>query len=307
MIDIRKIEQEAALWGIPVLDRMELDVQVFGNIDVFGDPVFEAGPDEDWRGQVAQVLIDHALFSKAGRFIECCRYAHLYECTGPGKHPLFAPIRCDLRFCSYCAPRQFARLIAKYEPILKAVCARREKGFLLREITLTSRNTGTLTSEQIKQFNSDVKRTLKTLMRGVKGWGAIWCDEVGFGNTNLHAHILFYGPYISQVQIADVWREISGNEVVWISKAHKSGGTALIYMLKYVSKPPAKDPEQIGLLEVAFHGTRRVHALGVFYNFPVEHEDRDCTEWKSCPHCGAEVRKVLGSVRIEKAIWDGRT
>ncbi len=292
MIDVRKFEKEAALWGISVRDRMELDVQVFANIDAFGDPKFSDDANDEWRGQVADVLIDEGLMSKAKRFLECCRYAHLFECLGVVIHRLFCPICCDLRFCPYCAPRQFARLIAKYEPILKSVCARMEKGFLLREITLTSLNTGSLTAEQIKKFNRDVKTTLKFLMRGVNGWGAIWCDEVGFGNTNLHAHILFYGPYIPQAQLAKIWQQISGHKVVWVAKAQKRGRSALIYMLKYVSKPPATDPRQIGLLEVAFHGTRRVHALGILYNFPTSDTDHECDEWKSCPHCGAKITRV---------------
>ena len=113
----------------------------------------------------------------------------------------------------------------------------------------------------------DIKKTLKALMDGVKGWGAIWCDEVGRENTNLHAHILFYGPYIPQTRLAEVWNEISGHQVVYIKESHKRGANALLYMLKYVSKPPTSDPSQIGHLEMAFHGTRRIHALGLFYNF----------------------------------------
>jgi hypothetical protein len=89
--------------------------------------------------------------------------------------------------------------------------------------------------------------------------------------------------------------------------ARKSGAKALIHLLKYVSKPPASDPNQIGLLEVAFHGTRRVHALGLFYNFVGEDTDNVHSEWDTCPHCGAELTKLPGSTRIEKAIIDGRT
>ena len=194
MIDIAKAEAQAVEWGISLREWMELNVRVSGNVDVFGIPEVIDRLDKDWRGKVADVLIDNDLSHKANRFIECCCYAYLYECKGDEKHKLFSPIYCDLRFCPRCAPRQFARLIEKYEPILRAISAHKKAGFRLREITLTTRNTGSLNRSQTKEFNRNVKECFKSLMAGVKGWGAIWCDEVGFDNTNLHAHILLYGP-----------------------------------------------------------------------------------------------------------------
>jgi ribosomal protein S27AE len=307
MIDVAKAEAQALEWGIPLLDWMELQVQIYGNVDAFGHPDIDDELDEEWRGRVAQVLIENNLFSKANRYMECSRYAYLYECKGEEKHSLFSPIYCDLRFCPRCAPRQFARLIEKYEPILRAVSAHPKAGFRLREITLTTRNTGSLTPAQIKRFNLDVKKTLKSVMRDVDEWGAIWCDEVGFNNTNLHAHVLLYSPYLPQSELAEVWNRISGHEVVYITEAQRSGGKALIHMLKYVSKPPANDPGQIGLLETAFHGTRRVHALGIFYNFAGGDTDNVHSQWENCPHCGAGLTKLPGTARIERVILDGRT
>jgi hypothetical protein len=107
-------------------------------------------------------------------------------------------------------------LVKKYEPILKSVESSAKPGFRFREITLTSRNVGSLSPLQVNEFNLEIKKTLKFSMRKVTGWGAIWCDEVGFDNTNLHAHIIFYGPYISQKELARTWKKISGHQVVWI-------------------------------------------------------------------------------------------
>jgi len=306
MIDVGAAEAQAASWGIPLRDWMELHVRILGNLDPFGHPNLDDEPDEEWRGRVAEVLIQHQLAAKANRFMECSRYACLYKCKGPEEHDLFSPIYCDLRFCPRCAPRQYARLIEKYEPIVKAVAAQRKAGFKFRELTLTTRNTGSLSATQVKQFNRELKETLKILMADVRDWGAIWCDEVGFNNTNLHAHVLLYGPYIPQTKLAEVWKEISGQEIVYIKEA-RSGAKALIHLLKYVSKPPASDPKQIGLLEVAFHGTRRVHTVGAFYNFAGDDSDNVRSEWESCPHCGAGLKKLPGTVRIESAIAEGRT
>jgi hypothetical protein len=307
MIDIRKAEAEAAAWCIPLADWMELNVRIHGKVDAFGDSELDNQAEEDWRLEVADVLVENALAPKANRLLQCSRYAHLYQCKGETRHKLFSPIYCDLRFCPRCASRQFARLFKKYDPIVGALAAKKHAGFRLREITLTSANLGSLTSPQIKQFNLAVKLTLHKLMRKEEGWGAIWCDEVGFDNTNLHAHILFYGPYIDQRKLARVWNQVSGHQVVWIKEARGNGSLALSYMLKYVSKPPSFNARQVGLLEVAFHRTRRIDSLGVFRGLAGRDSDAEYSEWTCCPHCGADIEKQPGNPRIEKAILEGRT
>jgi hypothetical protein len=288
---------------------MELRARVYGNVDVFGDLVDEEGQEveEEWRGRVAQVLIENHLAAKANRYIQCSRYGTRLQCNGDGKHDLFSPLYCDLRYCPRCGPRQFARLIEKYSPVVKLLSSRRRQGYLLREITLTTRKSGDLTSPLIKEFNKDAKETLKLLMKGVEDWGAIWCDEMGFNNLNLHCHVLFYGPYIEQARLAEVWRKVSGHEVVFITKAHVNGPKALVHLLKYVAKPPGDDPEVIGQLEAAFHGRRRVHALGVFYNFVGDDVDHLRSEWKTCPFCGAKLIRLPGTARIETLIKEGRS
>jgi hypothetical protein len=307
MIDVPQAVAEAGAWGIGLRDWMELRTHAFGNVDAFGDSNAEDSADEEWRGRVAQVLIENGLAPKANRYIECCRYGISLQCKGPATHQLFSPLYCDLRYCPRCGPRQFARLMEKHSAAVKAVCKKKRRGYLLREITFTSLNTGKLSSCQVKKFNQNVKITLKKAFGGAKGWGALWCDEVGFNNTNLHAHVLVYGPYIEQSVLAGIWREISGDSVVYIKKAHVNGPKALIHLLKYVSKMPANIPEIIGQLEVAFHKCRRVHALGVFYNFSGEDTDNNKSEWTTCPLCGAELERLPGTFRLEKLIMEGRT
>jgi len=292
MINVLQATAEANEWGIPLKEWMELRAYVHGNVDAFGDVDLGDPADEEWRGQVAQVLIENGLAPKANRYIECCRYGVRIQCKGPDAHQLFSPLYCDLRYCPRCGPRQFARLIEKHSPAIASVSKRRKRGYALREITFTSVNTGALSSPQVKKFNRDVRKTLKKVLRRYADWGAIWCDEVGFNNTNLHAHVLVYAPYIEQSALADAWQKISGHSVVYIKKAHVNGPKALIHLLKYVSKLPADDPEIIGQLEVAFHKCCRVHALGVFYDFSGDDTDNTESEWTTCPHCGAELERL---------------
>jgi hypothetical protein len=305
VLDLRRFQNEADVWGISLCERFELENYARGGLRPLDSFMEEDHREADFRRRVADVLIANGMPKRAGRFMECSRFGYCLACEGQETHKFFAVDRCDFRFCPNCAPRMFLQLHEKHSPILSHVGAHPRRGFMLREITLTSVNTGTLTSQQIKKFNQDVKRTLKQLMRGVEGWGAIWSDEVGHNNLNLHAHVLFYGPYIEQRQLAEVWHAVSGHQVVWIKKAARSGTKALLYLLKYVSKPPANDPELIGQLEVAFYGCRRVHAVGLFYNFKPQETCQSKQDCKQCPRCGAKLRRILGTYRIEDLAVQG--
>lgn len=95
--------------------------------------------------------------------------------------------------------------------------------------------------------------------------------------------------------MADVWHQVSGHQVVWISQEEGSGAAALGYQLKYVSKPPSDIAENVGHLEVAFHRTRRVHCYGIFYNFSGEDTDGEQSKWTDCPRCGAPLERILGT------------
>ena len=213
MIDLAHYEEQARDWGLSLRERFELDAHLREGLKPLEGMTDADRLEEDFRGKVGDILISNRLFSKAKRYMECSRFGCCLQCQGEAHHEFFSPLYCDLRFCPRCGPRQYARLVAKYGPVLTYVRTYPQRGYRLRELTLTSRNTGTLTSEQIRTFNEHVKKTLERIMAGTRGWGAIWCDEVGFDNTNLHAHVLFYGPYVEQNCLAEVWRQISGFEL----------------------------------------------------------------------------------------------
>src|SRR5215472_2024645 len=130
LIDVPQATGEAEAWGIELREWMELRTHVFGNADAFGDFISEDSAEEEWRGRVAQVLIENGHAPKANRYIECCRYGVRIQCKGPDAHQLFSPVYCDLRYCPWCGPRQFARLIEKHSPAIKAVTRERKPGYL---------------------------------------------------------------------------------------------------------------------------------------------------------------------------------
>ena len=307
-----KFEAESLEWGIPIQLRFALQdrIQEQSRLEKqrrAGRAIvdFEPSPEDVFRNRVADILCANALNTKASRYLTCCEFGFVVECLGEDRHRYYTVSYCDLRFCSRCGARTFKRLYARHAPVLDYIKRNTRPNYRLRQITLTSKNTGELSSRQIKAFNLNVKEALNVLMEGVDSWGAIWVNEVGFDNTNLHAHVLLYSPYLPQQRLSEVWNEISGNSVVWISRTRVSGPTALRYMLKYVAKPPSDDPDIIGALEVAFHGTRRVHTVGFFYNFSKRAQDGEDSVWKSCPKCGASLKRILTECSVLELISRG--
>jgi len=180
MLNLRQFQTEATVWGITLRERFELEVNAREGLKPLDEFTDEDRREEEFRGRVTDVLIANGLHKRAARYVECHRLGYCLVCEGEKPHSFFSVSCCDLRFCPRCGPRMFARLYEKYSPVLAFLRAHPRKGFLLRELTLTSKNTGALSAEEIKQFNRAVKKALKSLMHGVEGWGAIWCDEVGF-------------------------------------------------------------------------------------------------------------------------------
>src|SRR6516225_6573988 len=49
-----------------------------------------------------------------------------------------------------------------------------------------------------------------------------------------------------------------------------------------------------------------IPTLGLFYDFTGDDADSLASEWKTCPHCGAELSSLPGIARIEVLIKEGR-
>ena len=233
----------------------------------------------------ARALYELGRESKAQRLACCARFARRIECAGG--HSFRQTFRCGLRFCRACAPRVFQELFAKYVGIEKLV--EKRPHWVLARLDFTVRNTGKMpTADAIRAMNCAVRKTLKRLLEGQKGWGYLWCDEFGFENTNLHCHGIYYGPYLPHSRVLEAWeRETKDSLRASIQSARGDFRRALYHLLKYVSKPPGTDPKHLAHLEAAFSSVRRVHTLGLFYN-PELPEDGDPIELK-CPYCNGHL------------------
>lgn len=253
------------------------------------------------------------LQKKAYRFLTCNKCARPGRCSRePFDHKWFVPNGCEVVFCRECADQVRRELFASYLQVIRDVLGELggiPPGWVLARATVTLRSTGEeITPEQVKEFNSAV-RFLARKMLG-RRYGFLYSDETGFETRghlpdhlrqahglNLHAHGLFLGPYVEWEKWRDEWARITRRRFgqpstgIYLTRVKVKNGDldsavrwALNHLLKYVSKPPAVSPERLASLIAAFHGTKRVHALGLFAGRKQRPKKHDIP----CPKCRAE-------------------
>jgi hypothetical protein len=254
-----------------------------------------------------------AIRRKANRLANCCVTGHRLDCARhPEAHSFYQKFRCQCRYCRYCGENIFADLFHKYSglwPTVKGLLPR--PGFrstvVIAKLDFTAVNLGRMaTPQEIREFNDDIRQCIHnvTRLRGIDstGFGFLWCDEFGgFNskrcayNTNLHAHGVYVGPFLPQKLLVVEWAKIRAHKdgacVVWIESqkindpprdfyecARHRFIRALGHALKYTGKHVLRsDAARLADLEIAFHGVRRVHTMGLFY-----HAELKCTA--PCSH-----------------------
>jgi len=315
------------------------------------------------RGQVANLLWDRGLKTKAVRFANCNRLARPGECKQyPLEHKYYVPNGCEVIFCRECAAAERQALFVAYSQVIrnavlefagereaydalraiscdkkvepkvraKADAARRDlwcrvarhlrkENWVLARVNFTLCSDGSeITPDRVKKMNTAIRFTMRKSVGKVRGYGMLFMDEPGFetrghvrerkaGGLNLHAHGLYFGPYLDWERTRDLWmRETKKRFDVpsrgfWISKTRgfesdpeRAIRHALNHMLKYVSKPPAVTAERLASLIAAFDTAKRVHSLGLFYGKKPEREKGDCP----CPKCRA--MGIESSVSFER-------
>jgi hypothetical protein len=172
---------------------------------------------------------------------------------------------------------------------------------VIAQIDITLRNTGEMPSaDHVRIFNKKIRRLFRSIEErfGIsrREYGFGWMDEFGSGNSNLHAHGVYVGPFLPQKLLSKCWQQITGDSYIVSIKTAPSFDKALSHALKYPSKFWDAPPSRLVELEKAFHKVRRFHALARFYNPSetksepgMESDAKD--EAKRCPCCGSYLRK----------------
>lgn len=262
------------------------------------------------------------LLRKANRLANCKVTGRRLDCSQDPGHKFFGVFNCGNRYCRQCGSAIFSELFGKYMglwPIVELLVVR--PGFrninVIATLDFTAVNLGRMPApKEIREFNQDVRACIKRVMaqHGISSrqFAFLWCDEFGGWdqkknkyNTNLHAHGVYVGPYLPYQDLLDTWIRIrekkDGARGVFIKrpKLDRALGDvreyerarfarALGHALKYTGKHVDRaDGERLAQLEVAFHGVRRVHTMGLAY-----HADLTCKH--SCSVCQRVCEKFNG-------------
>jgi hypothetical protein len=121
--------------------------------------------------------------------------------------------------------------------------------------------------------------------------------ETGAPNSNYHFHTCFFGPFIEQQRLVEIFREESRKALgaesrgVWIETAKKGYRSVLAHALKYTAKMPATTPEGLAAYEKVLLGVRRYAVRGFLQGVPLEEEKRGTPR---CPECREPLRRISG-------------
>ena len=139
------------------------------------------------------------------------------------------------KICPVCAKIERQQTVKEIRLYLQSIQQRPVYGSRLRHLVLP-----------IKTSGCDEKGLRRTVERIWIAWRKLWRKdlkasgvgakvfiEVGSKNGNVHMHILFYGPFIGQGRLSELWKEYTGDSnVVYITE----GSGAVQEVVKYVTK-----------------------------------------------------------------------
>jgi hypothetical protein len=258
---------------------------------------------EMWSAGMSSGAVRQAQCSRIGWARRCKAQGHLW-------HKIF---RCGLRFCPLCMSSVYESLFYDVIERLDAVAALLVPEWpikgkcplrVIAKIDFTIRNDGRMPSaEKVRWFNKAVRRFFVRLAklngRKKNRWGAAWCAEFEPGNTNLHAHAVFCGPWIQQKgrEASALWSKVVGEYAILSVKAAKSFRHALRHAIKYPAaswKYFSASPERLAALEKAFYTVKRFHAVGSFHNPPTDPKVPPIvlTPYDKCPTCGSPLVEI---------------
>jgi hypothetical protein len=258
----------------------------------------------------AAELQRRGLLAKAKRLILCGRIGKRQNCRANDGHRFMRRFRCFGRYCETCGPKwfrkKFSDLLLALEPIVEHLVhdgAARGRRMVVAKLDFTVPNTGRMpTRAFVLQFHKDLHRFWRAaerrfgISRSEYGWAG--CDEFGGGNTNLHRHCLYIGPWLPQSkarkELSALWSEIRGEQSFVSIKPARGLEGALAHALKYPAKfLSASTPERLAELEATFHKARRFATGGAFYRLKVMREPGEESPVGECPICGAPLEEVI--------------
>ncbi len=286
------------------------------------------------------------------------------ECIHHADGEFLYPYRCELRTCPECARRLSRSIAATYSKVLArrfrhlpdhvrhhqelptdwrpaSLPAGGPQGRRWRLLTLTRHNPGGYDPDRLLEQVRETRHMVTQLWRETWGSyrgekvkaaeamvGAVFGIEVsppGDGRGGMvHAHVLVFGHYWPQDDLAARWERITGDSRIVdvravrltprrVAEIRAEGrqptyrdflAAGVLETLKYATKAPeAAGPDAfraLAAIEYAYAGTRRIGSLGIFYGSVTETladpEYAPELEGVCCPVCHgpAHLGEMLG-------------
>ncbi|KAA0271022.1 MAG: hypothetical protein EDM79_13835 [Chloroflexi bacterium] len=231
--------------------------------------------EQRWRQEVARELGESAYPGKKTlSFLNCGQELRALLCTHCG-HEEPRPLTCDLRVCPKCARKRANKLYHRLLPVVKDA---NSNGYRLKLVTVTMKPRSI--GEDLDRLSDAIPKFVNKWLRA-PGFGAVAGMEVG-SHGNVHAHILYYGPYILQEKLRQGWRDLTqDSHIVDIRVWKGTRAKALREACKYAIKAGQGDPGLAAEVEIALKGKRRIRSYGIFYGLD-DGEEPVLT----CPDCG---------------------
>src|SRR5690348_15375599 len=133
------------------------------------------------REKVARVLAAMGFISKGSRYRDCHTTAIPVDCMACGEK-YFSRYRCTLRYCKYCGPWHFSRLMQKYrEPIARLITEHSsQRGCTLATLDFTLRAYDRMPChDEPRRLSRLVRHWFKRMSPEHTLWGCIFAVETG--------------------------------------------------------------------------------------------------------------------------------
>jgi len=223
------------------------------------------------HGLIIDALFDAGRNKDAVGLRDCGSVIKFY-CANCGRTKV-GKYRCDRRGCISCSRYYMNMVRHKVQRMVDYVDYNGGVyGFSLKMLTLTMRTNPDDISGALKRCGESITKLWRTMLRKVgvfKGKRQVSSGlhvqfELGPDNLNVHAHCLYYGPYIDVYKLSAEWLRLTGDSmVVDIRKCDRKGVNEVI---KYASDLTKLTPEQVAVVAEVFEGKRRMRSYGIFYD-----------------------------------------
>ena len=228
---------------------------------------------------------------------------------------------CKHKLCDVCSRIYGGKIRKRIKALITPIFAKKKKGWTVALLTLSESSAqyrGRYPNpDEYKAFNRHVAEfcrlwygkyqgtwTAKGKIRERRnryqgaGWFAV--NEFGQDNTNLHSHVLLYGPWIPHKKLLASWVKITGGHRGCHIEPVRNPKVASTYVAKYLTKPPRfLDPNTAVKFVEATHRQRRIRSGGVFYNCLKMEKPKRSPDL--CPFCVQPLRHE-GVIQLSESL-----